>query len=40
MMKLTEAWDEPKNDSKGEDDGLKIEHLIASKMAAIFNERS
>ena len=25
MIKLTEAWGEPKNDSKGEDDGLKIE---------------
>ena len=23
-MKLTEAWGEPKNDSKGEDNGLKI----------------
>ena len=25
MIKLTEAWGELKNDSKGEDDGLKIE---------------
>ena len=25
MIKLTEVWGEPKNDSKGEDDGLKIE---------------
>ena len=25
MMKLTRVWGEPKNDSKGEDDGFKIE---------------
>ena len=34
MMKLTEDWGEPKNDSKGEDDGLKIEHFLPR---SIFN---